>query len=203
MSIHELIEHMQSNEVLSSPEIVEAFSSISRETFLPEEYKSFAGEDRPLNIGYGQTNSQPSTVAFMLELLQPQTGDTVLDVGAGSGWTTALLAHIVGKKGRVYGVEIVEELVEFGNNNLNMLSVKNASIQLADKEIGLASKAPFDRILVSAAAQNMPQALIDQLAFGGRMVLPIDYSIWSLDKQADGSIDTNEYPGFAFVPLRE
>ncbi len=194
---------MQSNEVLSSPEIVEAFSSISRETFLPEEYKSFAGEDRPLNIGYGQTNSQPSTVAFMLELLQPQTGDTVLDVGAGSGWTTALLAHIVGKKGRVYGVEIVEELVEFGNNNLNMLSVKNASIQLADKEIGLASKAPFDRILVSAAAQNMPQALIDQLAFGGRMVLPIDYSIWSLDKQADGSIDTNEYPGFAFVPLRE
>ena len=203
MSIHELIEHMQSNEVLSSPEIVEAFSSISRETFLPEEYKSFAGEDRPLNIGYGQTNSQPSTVAFMLELLQPQTGDTVLDVGAGSGWTTALLAHIVGKKGRVYGVEIVEELVEFGNNNLKLLSVKNASIQLADKEIGLASKAPFDRILVSAAAQNMPQALIDQLAFGGRMVLPIDYSIWSLDKQADGSIDTNEYPGFAFVPLRE
>ena len=193
---------MKISGALRSSRVVDAFESVRRVDFLPEGQKLLADQDRPLNIGYGQTNSQPSTVAFMIELLQPQKGDRVLDVGSGSGWTTALLAHIVGEEGKVYGVEIVEELVAFGSHNLNSYSYQNASIELAGEDLGLPSKAPFDRILASAAADSLPATLLDQLTVGGRVVLPVENEIWSVDKQADdGYLDISKYPGFAFVPL--
>lgn len=179
------------------------FDKVKRIDFLPDDYKGVVFVDRPIPIGYGQTNSQPTTVAFMLEILQPQAGDRVLDVGSGSGWTTALLAEIVGEKGEVFGVELVPELVEFGTKNLEKYQFKHAQILQADKKVfGLSDEGPFDKILVSASAKKLPNELVDQLKVGGRLVIPIKNSIWRIDKLAKGNLDKEEYPGFVFVPLR-
>lgn len=107
--------------------VAQVFAKTPRENFLPEEYGGIAAIDSALPIGFGQTNSQPSTVARMLEWLEPQPGDKVLDVGCGSGWTTALLSRLVGPLGRVHAVELVPELVEFGRQNVERLGIKNAS----------------------------------------------------------------------------
>ena len=183
------------------PEIIEAFRAVSRRDFLTENQQVHEADDRPLPIGYGQTNSQPSTVALMLELLQPQSGETILDVGAGSGWTTALLAHIVGAEGRVYGVELIKELVTFGSSNLARYNFSNADIRQTGKALGLPEQGPFDGIIVSAAAQRLPYSLVEQLNPEGRIVLPVEESLLVVRKTASGEITTEEYPGFAFVPL--
>ncbi len=127
----ELVEHLIKRGVLKTPKIIEAFKKIDRKDFVKEEFLEEAYFDTPLPIGFGQTISQPYTVAFMLELLEPKEGDTVLDIGSGSGWTTALLAYIVGNKGKVIGVERIKELVEFGKKNLAKYKFKNAHIELA------------------------------------------------------------------------
>ena len=165
------------------------------------EYQAEANENYPLPIGFGQTISQPFTVAFMLKLLSPQEGDKVLDVGCGSGWTTALLANLVGKTGKVFGVEIIPELVEFGRKNLAKYNFPNAEIVQAGAELGLPSEAPFDRILVSAAAEEIPETLLRQLKAPGVMVLPVKNVIVQIKKDATGEISKKEFPGFAFVPL--
>ena len=159
------------------------------------EYSDEAYGDYPLPIGHGQTISQPYTVAYMLELLQPERGDRVLDVGSGSGWTAALLASIVGPDGRVWGTEIIPELVEFGRANLAKYNFKNATIERA-AGLGLPEHAPYDKILVSAAADDVPDSLLDQLAPGGIMVIPIKTSVWKITHT-----EREEHPGFAFVPL--
>jgi len=115
----ELIKHLIARNVLKTKAIIDAFQAVDRIDFVPLKYLDEAYGDYPLPIGYGQTISQPFTVAFMLELLQPQKGDKILDVGSGSGWTTALLAHIVQEEGSVRGIELIPELVAFGKKNLN------------------------------------------------------------------------------------
>jgi protein-L-isoaspartate(D-aspartate) O-methyltransferase len=182
--------------------LVDAFASVSRADFLPGELRASALQDRPLPIGHGQTNSQPSTVAFTLELLQPQPGDRALDVGTGSGWTTALLADAVGKDGYVYGVERIPELVEFGRDNLAKYAYEHARIVPAGDTFGLPEHAPYDKILVSAAADWLPPELVDQLAAGSRMIIAIRNTISRVDKDEDGEVDVEDYPGFAFVPLK-
>ena len=177
------------------------FKKINRADFVREDYQAEADENHPLPIGYGQTISQPFTVSFMLELLSPQEGDKVLDVGCGSGWTTALLANLVGKTGKVFGVEIIPELVEFGRKNLAKYNFPNAEIVQAGAELGLPSEAPFDRILVSAAAEEIPETLLRQLKAPGVMVLPVKNVIVQIKKDATGEISKKEFPGFAFVPL--
>src|SRR3989338_7954153 len=179
----------------------QAFEKIDRADFVSLEYRSEANENYPLPIGFGQTISQPFTVAFMLELLSPQEGDKVLDVGCGSGWTTALLANLVGKTGKVFGVEIIPELVEFGRKNLAKYIFPNAEIVRAGAELGPPSEAPFDRILVSAAAEEIPETLLRQLKAPGVMVLPVKNVIVQIKKDATGEISKKEFPGFAFVPL--
>lgn len=196
-----LIENMQQSGVLKSPEITDAFRAVDRGAFVPQELKEHIYIDRPLPIGKNQTNSQPSTVAFMLELLSPKRGEKILDIGSGSGWTTALLCHIVGKEGSVLGLERVEELVVKGQENLSKFHFgKNCSIQKARKGLGIPGD-KFDKILVSASAQKIPVELFDQLKIGGTLVIPVRNSILRFVKVSSEKVTKEEFPGFAFVPL--
>ncbi len=184
--------------------ILEAFAKIDRKDFVLPEYAELAYEDKALPIGYGQTISQPSTVAFMLDLLEVMEGQKVLDVGSGSGWTTALLAYLVGDTGMVTGVELVSELVKFGQTNLaKHYPESKARIYQATCKYGCKDRAPYDRILVSASAEAVPAELVDQLKPNGIMVLPVQNSIWKIVNKLtkDGGIYKEEYPGFVFVPL--
>ena len=180
--------------------INKAFKEINRADFVLPEYQDSADLDIPLPIGEGQTISQPTTVRMMLEWLDAQRGDKVLDVGFGSGWTTALLANIVGKTGKVYAVERVKKLKEFGKKNCLHAGIKNAKFYSADSEIGLRRFAPYDRILVSAAAEELPEELLDQLKVGGKMIIPVGNSIFEIIKHPE-ELKTLEHRGFVFVPL--
>ena len=192
---------------LRTPRIIEAFKKIKRADFLPEDMKDLAEFNEALPIGFGQTISQPLVVAFMLEQLQPQPGDKILDVGSGSGWTTALLAEIVGSKGKVIAIEVVPELMEFGKKNVEKYNfIKKGLVEFicADGSKGYKKAAPFDKILVSAAASEISPAWKEQLKVGGRIVTPIGSSIWLFIKKAEKKgfvFEEVEYPGFAFVPL--
>lgn len=204
----DLIESLIHQGYLKTPRIIEAFRKIKRVDFLPSHLKSLSEIDEALPIGFGQTISQPAVVAFMLELLKPKPGDKVLDVGSGSGWTTALLAEIVGKKegGKVIAIEIIPELKEFGEGNVakyNFIENKKAVFICGDGSRGYEKEAPFDRILVSASAQRVPQALKEQLKVGGRLVIPIKNSIWLFVKKDEKNFEEEEFPGFLFVPLIE
>lgn len=196
-----MVAYLVKNGYLKTNNIIKAFEKIDRKDFVLPEYQSETYDDYPLPIGFGQTISQPSTVAFMIELLRPKKGDNILDVGSGSGWTTALLAEISGGSGIVWGVELMPQLAEFGRGNLKKYGFKNAEIILADGKLGLPAKAPFDKILVSAFAYDLPQFLVQQLKPGGTIVLPIGSSVWKIDKNKKGIIK-QEFEGYAFVPLK-
>lgn len=198
-----LVDQLIDKKVLKTPHIIEAFRAVHRKHFLPEQMAQGAGLDVPLPIGSGQTNSQPYTVAFMLELLSPKQGQNVLDIGFGSGWTSVLLAHIVGRKGRVYAFEVIPELCEFGKKNIEPFGfIRQGRVNVFCKNAatGAPEFAPFDRILVSAAAQSLPRQWILQLTTNGRLVAPVKRSIWLVEKNKD-NIKRKEYPGFSFVPL--
>ena len=177
-------------------------ADIPRRHFLPEDIQEHATLDQPLPIGHGATNSQPWTVQFMLDLLRVPEGAKVLDVGSGSGWTTALLAQLTGPKGSVLGVEVVPELVEMGQHNLSGLHLPWARIEAATRELGSPAGAPFDRILVSADPGHIPAKLEAQLSVGGRMVLPSNGVMWVVDRDHEGwhREPVTGYR-FAFVPL--
>jgi protein-L-isoaspartate(D-aspartate) O-methyltransferase len=191
---------------LKTPRIIDAFRAIAREDFMPDDMKHLAEQDLAFPIGYGQTISQPLTVAFMLEKLQPNRGDKVLDIGSGSGWTTALLAHIVGERGKVIAIEIIPELKELGERNISGYNfIKKGIVKFicVDGSKGFEEQAPYDRILVSASAyaDNIPQEWKDQLKVGGRIVAPIESSIWVFIKKSEQEFEEQEYPDFVFVPL--
>jgi protein-L-isoaspartate(D-aspartate) O-methyltransferase len=178
-----------------------AFEAVPRAGFLPRLARGRASYDGPIGIGQGQTNSQPRTVADMLRLLDVQRGQRVLDVGAGSGWTTALLAHLVGPEGEVLGVEIVPELVRFGAKNLARTDQPWASIRPAREGVlGWPDAAPYDRILVSAEPRSLPDELVAQVADGGRMVIPVDNTMLLVVRRGD-DIDITRHGGYRFVPL--
>lgn len=201
MSNKELIKALIEENYLKTERIIDAFLAVDRADFVLEEYKSEAYGDYPLPIGYGQTISQPATVAFMLELLQPKEGDKVMDVGAGSGWQTAILASIVGENGSVCAVERIPELCELGQKNLRKYDFKNISYFCADATKGLPERTFFDGIIAAAAGFEIPPAWQEQLKIGGRIVAPIQSSIWLYIKKSETEFEKQEYPGFVFVPL--
>jgi len=213
-----LIDSLIQESWLKTPKIIEAFRKIKRVDFMPEDMKNLAELNEALPIGYGQTISQPLVVAFMIEQLQPRPGEKILDIGSGSGWTTALLSHIVGGKpaspsggGKVIAIELVPELKEFGEKNVakyNFIKKGIAEFICADASKGYPDFATrpelaegFDKILASASAEEMPQAWREQLRVGGRIVTPIRSSIWVFIKKSKDKFEKTEHPGFAFVPL--
>lgn len=200
----ELVQKLTAAGTLRTLTIIAAFRTVDRKWFVRHEDVNEAYGDYPLPIGYGQTISQPTTVAFMLELLQARPGEKILDVGTGSGWTTALLSHLVGPSGKVYGVEIVPDLVDFGRANLERAGITNATIQKADAVVvGLPTVAPFDCLLTSASASELPESLVVQLRPGGTMVLPVGNAVWRVKKGSGTTYTVEKFPGFVFVPLIE
>jgi protein-L-isoaspartate(D-aspartate) O-methyltransferase len=180
----------------------EAFEAVPRSDFLPRGLRRRAGYDGPLSIGHGGTCSQPRTVADMLRLLDVRPGDRVLDVGSGSGWTTALLGHLVGPTGRVVGLEIEPHLAAWGAANVARAGMPWATAAAADPLVlGRPAGAPWDRILVSADARHLPQALVDQLADPGRLVVPVSGRM-TLVVLDGGVARTSEHGSYRFVPLQ-
>jgi protein-L-isoaspartate(D-aspartate) O-methyltransferase len=155
-SNNELVDWLVRRGTLRTPSIITSFQAIGRRYFVQTVSMYLGYEDCPLDIGYEATISQPTTVAFMLGTLAPKEGEKVLDIGSGSGWTTALLAYIVGATGAVYGVEIVPALVAWGSNNLKKYPFSNTKTVQAEEKLGLESKAPFDKILVFASIRQLP-----------------------------------------------
>lgn len=189
---------------LKTPAIIDAFLHIKREDFVPPDEKDAAYLNAALPIGFGQTISQPLVVAFMLELLKPQKGEKILDVGCGSGWTTALIAYLVQPQGKVIGIDIIKELVMFAQKNIEKYQFLNKGrVQLihGDGKLGFKKEAPYDKILVSASSSQIPTELLNQLKTDGRLVIPIKDSIVLVEKIHDNNIKKTEFPGFAFVPL--
>ncbi|AXH97072.1 protein-L-isoaspartate O-methyltransferase family protein [Ornithinimicrobium avium] len=185
------------------PSVVEAMRETPRAGYLPSGSRRLARIDAPVELGHGSTCSQPSTVRTMLELLDVREGQSVLDVGSGSGWTTAILARLVGPTGRVLGVEVVEELVQDAAGRLRRDGLDRAAVRVADPDVlGAPDAAPFDRILVSAMARELPGALVDQLAADGLMVLPLEGQVVSV-RVEDDRPRLEPAPGwYRFVPLR-
>ena len=196
-----LIKKLLADRALQNKRIINALRTIDRKDFVPSAYDAESYADTSLPIGYGQTISQPTTVAIMLELLRPKKGEKILDVGSGSGWTTALLAALVGPYGKVHGVERIPELVAFGTENLRKYPFANTTVTQAGTLLGLPLSAPYDRILVSAACEKIPQELLKQLKVKGTLVIPIESAIWKVQKLSKTTYTKNTVEGFAFVPL--
>jgi len=203
----QLIEQLIKAGHLKTPRIISAFRKIKRKDFVLAETKDEVEGNYPLPIGFGQTISQPFTVAFMFELCQPKEGDRVLDIGSGSGWTTALFAEIVGESGKVYGIELIPQLKEFGETNVkkyNFVSSGRAVFICGDGSKGLPQYAPFNIIHVAAAAADIPSVLLDQLAIGGRLVIPegtTTQDMVLITRISDRRFEEKRFPGFVFVPL--
>jgi len=201
----ELVEDLIKNGVLKTPRIIEAFERVDRVDFVLSEFVPEAYNNHPLPIGEGQTISQPLTVAYILEQLQPKEGEKILDIGAGSGWQTALLAYLVGKKGKVVGVERIESLYKMTNRNIKKYKDLSGRVGLVlgDGSKGYKKEAPFSKIVAAASARKLPEAWKKQLKIGGRIVAPVESSIVVWDKVDADKFDKYEHHGFAFVPLIE
>lgn len=183
--------------------VVRAMTAVPRADFLPRRLRRMAQLDRPLAIGLGQTNSQPSTVAFMLRLLDVHPGQRILDVGSGSGWTTALLAELVGPTGRVIGVERHAPLIGPARIAVARHAGQRAEIRQASPGVlGAPEDAPFDRILVSAEAEELPSALVEQLGDGARMVIPVARTMLRVLRRG-ADVEITRHGPFIFVPLVE
>jgi protein-L-isoaspartate(D-aspartate) O-methyltransferase len=186
---------------IRDPRVLAAMESVPRHEFLGPEFQKEAYEDRPLPIGYGQTVSQPYIVAAMLEALELQPSDCVLEIGTGSGYQTALLAELTGK---VYSIERHAPLAERASQTLERLRYTSVRVLVGDGSEGLPSAAPFDAILVSAAAPKLPPPLLEQLAEGGRMIVPVGFAAGQeleLVRKQHGQPCITRLDACRFVPL--
>jgi protein-L-isoaspartate(D-aspartate) O-methyltransferase len=182
-------------------EVLRAFDQIPRHPFVPEAVQHRAYEDAPLPIGYAQTASQPSIQALYLQILRPRPRDRVLEVGTGSGYQTALLAVMAGN---VYSMERIRELSVRARRALDQLRISNVALLVGDGTIGWSRYAPYDSILVAAGAPAPPEALLDQLAPGGKMLIPIgdrEEQRLTLFRKTEAGIESEEITRCLFVPL--
>jgi len=196
MNKSQLIENLKAQGF--SKEITEAFSKVQRENFIPKKLRLLAYEDTALPLEKGATISQPTTIAFMLTLLEPKPKQKILEIGSGCGYVLALLSNI-SQQSKLYGIEIIQELAKKSKTYLK--NYKNITIFSQDGSNGLPAKSPFDRILISASAKTLPKHLYKQLSPNGILVTPVNNSIYQIKKQ-DNKITEREYPGFIFVPLK-
>lgn len=197
-----LVESMQ----LQDERVKKAFLAVEREGFFTPELKQHAYADSAFPIGSGQTISQPSTIAIMLEMLAVAQGHKVLEVGAGSGYVTALLSELVGEKGKVFGIELVHELHQRATRALLELGYENIQLRCSDGTLGWKEEAQFDRIIISAACSKVPLPLIEQLAEKGKLVAPVGGSFSQemvlLQKEKGKTIEKQRRCCFVFVPLK-
>lgn len=186
-----------------APQVMAAMAAVPRHRFVPADEQAFAYVNGPLPIGWGQTISQPYIVALMTDLLGCGAGDRVLEVGTGSGYQAAVLSRLVDQ---VYSLEIVPQLAAAAAERLLNLGYANVTVRLGDGHRGWPEQAPFDGILVTAAAPAIPPALIEQLRPGARLVIPVGQAyghqeLVTLDKAADGALSLSKVLDVAFVPL--
>ncbi len=185
------------------PRVIDAMAKVPREAFVPPTRRHQAYENRPLPIGYGQTISQPYIVAIMTDLLRLEPNDKVLEIGTGSGYQAAVASRLARK---VYSIEIIEILGRKARKRLRQLGYDNIEVRLGDGYYGWKEHAPYDAIIVTAAASHIPPPLIRQLKPGGRMIIPVGsrfatQQLVLVEKRRDGEIHTRQLMPVTFVPL--
>jgi len=188
---------------ITNARVLAAMSKVPRHEFVPEHLADAAYEDHPLPIGYSQTISQPYIVALMTELLKLQPGAKVLEVGTGSGYQAAILAEVGAE---VYSIEILEPLARTSAELLRRLGYENVQVKQGDGYLGWSQHAPYDAIVVTAAADHVPPPLVEQLKPGGRLVIPVgdgqdQQSLLLVEKSTDGGVTTRDVAPVMFVPL--
>jgi protein-L-isoaspartate(D-aspartate) O-methyltransferase len=183
--------------------VLKAMRKVPRHLFVPKEYESEAYDDNPLPIGYGQTISQPYIVAYMTEVAKPDYSKTALEIGTGSGYQAAVLAEVVG---RVYSIEIIPELAKESAERLRKLGYRNITVKYGDGYKGWKEYSPFDIVIVTAAAEQIPEPLVDQLADNGRLVIPIgapaEIQELILLEKKKGKIEKSRLTFVRFVPFK-
>jgi protein-L-isoaspartate(D-aspartate) O-methyltransferase len=189
---------------IADKRVLDAMQKVPRHLFVPEEYRSRAYDDSPLPIGHDQTISQPYIVGYMSEALELRPTDRVLEIGTGSGYQAAILGELAGD---VYTIEIVPELAERARAALDAAGYRNVHVRHGNGYLGWPEAAPFDRIIVTAAPEKIPQALVDQLAVGGIMVVPVgavyDDQIMTIVRKTDKGVVTRETLPVRFVPMKK
>ncbi|MEO3993731.1 MAG: protein-L-isoaspartate O-methyltransferase [Desulfurococcaceae archaeon TW002] len=200
-----LVKSLIEEGILKSEEVIKAMLSVPREEFVPLRYRELAYLDTPLSIGYGQTISAPHMVAIMTEALKVSRGNKVLEVGTGSGYQAAIIAEIVKPEGHVWTIEIVPELAKFAEENLRRTGYSDyVSVIIGDGSKGYEEAAPYDRIIVTAAAPEVPKPLISQLKEGGRIVIPVGdmyVQILKIIEKKRGTLHVEDSVPCVFVPL--
>lgn len=197
----EMVREQIESRGIRNPDVLRVMRNTPRHLFMPPPVRDMAYADRPVSIGHGQTISQPYIVALMTELLDPSKAQKVLEIGTGSGYQAAVLAPLVK---HVYTIEIVPDLARQAAELLSKLGHKNVTVRLGDGYRGWPEQAPFDRIILTAAPPEMPQALVDQLRPGGRLVAPIGQAFQELvvlEKSADGKVKRRTVASVRFVPM--
>jgi protein-L-isoaspartate(D-aspartate) O-methyltransferase len=197
-----MVEQQIRDRDVTDPEVLAVMAAVPRHEFVPADQQASAYNDHPLPIGFGQTISQPYIVALMTELIDLQPGEKVLEIGTGSGYQAAILAELTNQ---VYTIEIIPELAEQAGQTFDRLGYDEISAKQGDGYFGWPEHAPFDAIIVTAAPDHIPQPLVNQLADGGKMVIPVGppggyQSLWILEREGD-EIHRNNWGGVIFVPL--
>ena len=198
---HEMVKRQLASRDITESGVLQAMRTVPRHRFVPPESLNAAYNDGPLPLGYGQTISQPYVVALMTQNARAQPDSVALDVGTGSGYQAAILAELCQA---VYSIEIVESLAEGSRQRLNELGYENVHLRCADGYEGWQQHAPFDLIIVAAAPNHVPQPLVDQLAVGGRLIIPVGNShqkLLVIEQQADGPARQWTLAPVAFVPM--
>jgi protein-L-isoaspartate(D-aspartate) O-methyltransferase len=201
----QLIKYWLKSGIVKNKGIISAFKAIKREDFVLSEFRKEAYSDTALPILAGQTISQPTTVAGMLEALELKPGMNILEIGAGSGYNAALMAKIVGRKGIVYATEIIPGLVSFARENLKKAGIENVKLIDTDGSIGYLAGSPYDRIIVTAASPQIPEELIQQLKEGGILVIPVGGELGQTlikARKTKGKLVKEELGEYIFVPLK-
>jgi protein-L-isoaspartate(D-aspartate) O-methyltransferase len=188
---------------IKTESVKQAFLSVPREAFVPGFLKKYSYVDTPLDIGQGQTISAPHMVAIMCEALDIKKGQKILEIGAGSGYHAAIVAHLVGATGKVYTIERFESLAKHAKENLKQIGCTNVFVEVGDGSCGLPLYQPYDRIYVTCAAPAIPQPLIDQLKDPGKLLIPVGdmYCELTLLVKEEGKKTVYHLGGCVFVPL--